>query len=426
MKSLKGSISLILIMFIWVTSAIAGNARYSLGASLSSYDNINLVPEPADSELAKSLIGTAALTEDDVNLLVNLNARFQVIKYTNDQAEDRNRGKLVATTLWKISPEHFEWYIADTFSQTAIDSFAPGAPSNEQNANVFITGPNYILRINSRNNLRFEARFADNAYANKANNNQIKATSRWLYDINSALNIGVNYESTKVKYDKGTNILDYDRSDAFFSLNYDKGLILYKFETGTTNIDYDRLGDKDVPRYLFAIESQRTRSSTLKLNVSRSLTDTASQLTYSTAQDLVNNPLLTTSNDTFIRDIANLTYTETTSAGNYWLSIYRAENSYTIRKTLNSEVDALNFVNIWNMGRNSNMAFKAYYYNTRYADPTLDREDKDSRFSLFYNHRAKRNLNLRFGIESIKRKSTVALQEYENLQLLIGIEHIFQ
>ncbi|MFK5893261.1 MAG: hypothetical protein QM504_08585 [Pseudomonadota bacterium] len=426
MKSLNGLIGVILVALLFATSALAGNARYTMGASLTNYDNIKLVPDPLDSELAKSIIGTAQLTEDDVNLLLNLTARLQVIKYTNGQAEDRNRSQLVADTLWKIRPEHFEWYLADTFSQTAIDSFSAAAPSNEQNANVLITGPNYILRINSRNNLRFEARIANNSYDNTADNSQLKGASRWLYDINSALRMSVNYESTKVKYDKDTNILNYNRSDAFFSLDYKKGLILYKIETGTTKIDYDRIGGTDVPRYLFAIESQRTRTSSLKLNLSRKLTDTASQLTYSSAVDLVNNPLLTTSNDTFVKDSVNLDFTEKTTFGNYWLSLNHTEDSYTIRKTLDRDINSISFVNTWSLRRSSNLAFKAYYFNTKYADPTLDREDKDYRYSLYYNYRAKRSLNLRFGVESIKRESTVVDQGYENLLILIGLEHIFQ
>ena len=425
MFDFKTRIAVTVSVFVYAINLNAANVSHFVGLNFTHYKNVNLVNDPAADEVSESIIGGLSIIDNTSDLVLNVNARVNAINFKKNQAPDRSTGELLANALWIIKPRQFEWFVSDTFRQTAIDSLLSNSISNQQNANAFSTGPNYFIRVNPRSNIAIEGRIENYAFENFIDNNRYSIASRWLYDVNRALNMNANYEFEMVDYQGVSSDLNYDRSDVFIGLQYQRGLNTLEAEVGATQISNNLLNDVNSARYLLSIQNERTRTSNIRLVYENILSDTSNQLLGSSNLSINNNSSLPiTSSDTFVNESVRFEYNKTTTYGSFLLSMRNRKYDYTNLTNLNQKVSSIGLVNTWNLKQGSHLSIRGDARRTLFEDSSLNREDKDYLYQATYTYSARRNISLIFDAISQKRESTVLISSYDDVRLLLTLEYV--
>jgi len=412
----------ICLLFCVSQQSIAADLRYNVGASVAHYDNINHDPSPISDESSYSIYGGVELSEENASFSSTLISQLRATQYTNDIEGDENNFKLSTENLWRINPGQLEWYIGDTFTQTAIDSLVSDTPSNRQNVNLFSTGPNYIVRVNSTNNLRFEGRLENFTYEENDDSNRLFLAARWNYELNSATRLTLNDEATTVKF-KGDST-DYNRNDIYLGIDYVRGLNMFNAEYGVARIDNDGAPNFDGNRYLIAFTNTRTKTSSIRFIFENTLTDTGSRL----LSDLNNNFFITSSSGTTANDIYteksyNARYMKALTNSTIALQLGSADRNYEIQTTLDEREKQAAIEYELHLKRTNRMTFDLRYYNTIYKDPAFNREDKDYRYSVKYLHEFMRNINFTIRVISDERISTIESEAYEDLRFILSLNY---
>ena len=423
-KSWKLNLNLFTLLLLSLNSN-AAEVDYGVRLALTHQDNVNLEPVPEESAFSKSIKGKVTLKEDAANFTADVVASLESINYSDDKALDENNGELFAELLWVIKPKQFEWYLSDKYTQSAIDLFDALSPTNKQNINAFITGPNYLVRFDNKNTIRLEGRLSDNSFEKTTNNNRLSGSVIRVYGVNANLNFGLNYSAEKTDYEDEINNSNNERDDFFFYLNYKKGLNTLNLEAGKINNNNDNGDEVDLSRYLFSLQNQRTRTSNVRIVYENSLSDTGAELL--SAEELVaidNDTLIVTSNDIFVKENFRFIYNKQTTFGDLSLTVGKSYNDYTIQQSNDHKVESVNISSITGFTERSSLEFKAGYEEMSFDDASVNRVDEDIKYSLFYTFRAKRNYNLRFDAVSLARKSTNAEENYDDLKLMVAIEYV--
>lgn len=409
-------------IFFLPLQVVAINANYSTGITIGTYENIDLVSDPVDEETSQSVFGTLSVNEDTAKLFLNINGVVNAINYRNDIVEDRTTGSLIANIVWRIKPNQFEWYLDETFTQTLTDTLGSNTPSNRENINVLSTGPNYTIRINRRNNLELEARAENHNYERNFDNNRGFAAGRWVHNVNSGLRLSLNSEAELVRFKDEVVNNDFDRFDSFLSIDYERGITVLNAEYGTTNISNELLQDISVERYLVAISSLRSRSTTIRIDYENVLSDTGRQASNLT---VISNdtPLSSATNDLFVDQTTRLQYMKRYSDSNVTYELLTGNRDYIRLTNLDVEIDGALIRGNWAINLRDNASFDFRYVKSLYLDSSIDRSDEDYRYSIAYNHRLRRQINIGLEMTSLERESNIESSSYDDLRLLITLNY---
>lgn len=406
----------------------AANVVYNAGVLFGIYENVNLISNPTESEFSQGLNLGLNVLEDSSSLYVNLDANFRSFNYSNNIAADRNNGQLLADLVWRITPGHFEWVLNNNFTQTVVDPLQSNAPANRQNANVFSTGPNYIIRLTPSNNLQLEARVENYSYQQYADNNRAATAIRWLHDVNIGLVLSLNNESELARFKNESGNLDFQRNDIFFGVNYARAANALLLEYGVTSIKNEFLDDITSDRYLFSFTNSRTQTSTIQFIYENYLSNTGDQILRLNPTDSNNGlPLNGVANDVFVTENYRLQYNKTITNGDMNFNAYSGTRRYD--RTTNLDFDGVGFgANFrWFLKRNSTVIFNYRQLQTDYIEPdpvaAITREDADKTYTIEYRYGIKRNVNVSFQAISLERISTIETRSFEDLRFFISINY---
>lgn len=417
-------IIILLLLFSISLKVSAADVSYFAGVSIGHYDNLNLENEPVDDDFSTSYLAGITVAEDNVNLFANIIATGESISYKNETAADENLGSLLAEINWRIKPGQFEWVLTDSFTQTAIDTLASDTPTNRQNVNVFSTGPNYIVRINSRNNLQFEARAENYSFEENTDNNRLFLAGRWSHDVNSSLTITLNNEAESTRFEDDIVNTDFERNDVFLELNYANGLNTVDAEYGFTHVSNENIQDIDESRYLFSMTNARTRTSSIRLAYENILSDTGSEvLDLTSGSSGTDTSVGSAANDIFVDESFILQYFKNVSSGNTVFEINTTKREYKRQTNLDEKETMALISGTWNLQRADNLLYNIEYINTQFLDPSFDREDDDKIYSITYFHRIKRNVNINFEVTSQERISSIQNESYEDLRMILSLNY---
>ena len=384
---------------------------------------------PAESELAQTLRGTISVIENTANLVANFDTTLEATRYANNQATDITTGRLLGNALWSINPGQLEWFVSDVYTQTALDPLSSNTPSNRQNVNALTTGPNYYVRINRRSNLALEARVENYTYDNsQIDNNRVFGASRLDYMFTSSISSNLRYETSQVMYEN--NVLnnrvsnpDFNRNDVFLGLFYQRNVNRAELQGGYTIINYDGMAaETRESRYLLALENRRTRTTTIRAEYSRNISDTSSDLRSVTSTDNAN--LLATSALLYVRTSTSLNITNTLSSGTLILNVYKTDSDYLTDDRRDQTEKGASLRNLWNISGNSSFAIDGSYIQSSYFNRAPQRINEDYLYGANYTYHYGRNININLRAEQAERKSTESAQTYDDTRIMLTLEYV--
>ena len=421
-------ISYFLLLLLLSSVVSAADVNYSIGLSISKYDNINLVQDPVRGETSESITGTFVIVEDSANLNATLNASLESVHYRNNQADDENIGNLFANALYVISPGRYEWFISDRFTQTLTDTFGANTPENRRNTNAFSTGPNFIWRINSRNNLNLDARAETTSFETSqsvigadADNERLEIATRWNYQLQSASSISLNYITEVVDFDNDVLNSNFDKNDLFLNFRHEKGRNTYEADTGITHIDYRDREDVHESRFSLSVLNSRTRNSSIRLRAIRNLTDTSTELLNQDIEDIDNVDTEVNAADVFLEKRISIIYNKTLSSGNLRIDLNRTINEYQQQTLLDRKEKSVFVTGEWNIRRASTLSLVAEYTNAFFVNTLV--ENDDSIYTLLYRYNARRNIEISLRATAEERKSSDLTEEFEDTRFTLSLTY---
>ena len=413
------------VTLLYAVIASSAEVHYLAGTTLMHATNINRQNTATESEVAQTLRGSVSVIENTATLVMNVDASLQATHYANNQLADATTGQMLGNALWSIRPGQLEWYASNIYTQMAIDPLSSNTPGNRQNVNALSTGPNYTMRFNSRSQLELEARAENYAFENAdTDNNRALAAARLNYRFTASISSNLNYESTKVMFENTVLNSDFARNDMFLSLHYQRNTNTAEAQGGYTIISNDNTADARASRYLLALENRRTRTTTLRAEYSRNVSDTSSNLRSITTADSTNPTLLATSAQLFIRTTARLNSTSTLSSGTLILSAHKTESDYLTDDTLDQIENGASILNSWNLNGRSTFSIDGRYIETDYTGQPVLRIDEDYIYGATYIYRYGRNININLRGEYLERESTTLLQNYEDRRIIFTLEYV--
>lgn len=131
------------------------------------------------------------------------------------------RGVFSGSADWSISPGRLDWVAEDHLGRQPVSVLASETPSNQQQTNVFSSGPTLRARLGSALRGQLDVRYI-NTWADQTsdfNSNRLSALGRlaWLLDAEDTLSVAAT--DLRVRYNAdASQPFDYDRNDAY--LNY--------------------------------------------------------------------------------------------------------------------------------------------------------------------------------------------------------------
>ena len=404
------------------SDVIAATMDYNAMVSISHYENILRVNTPVDSELSESLRVGLMFSDDTADLTTELVAEYEVIDYRNNSVDDQNVGHLNSILLWKISPEYFEWYVSDIFTQTSIDSTLSDTPSNRQDANAFSTGPNYSIRFNQRYMMDLQLRY-NNIYFEQSDydNNRVTANVSMMYDVNSLIDVSLSLNSQAVDYDNNTINDNYNRYDLFARLEYIRGLNTVDIELGNTSIDLDNDSRINETRYRLSVDNRRSSNSGIQLQAIRQVDDTSSSLLEVESSGADQYAINTSGSDVYTTTENRLIYTKAFHIGEFILSLYRTKVDYRELNTQDQDVKGVTVMNTIDTSRSSRVALGVSRLDIVYDYSVPDRVDSYSSYSIRYTYTARRNIDLDLGFESISNNSNSDVYSYDDNIIMLSL-----
>lgn len=427
MDAFEKIIFVLLGISIFLSDLRAADISYSAGVGLDYYQNVRLIPDPQRRELSKTFRGDLSYIEDVYNVESRINASINIVDYQENQIADRVLGDLIADSLWKIKPGYFEWSITDIFRQTSIDSFLSGSVSNQQNANIFSTGPNYTIRMSSRSNLRLEGRFIYNSYDVFINNKRYLFTTRFQHRLSPGNSIGLNYEAESVSFSENGSV-DYKRRDLFINMDYIRGLNSVASQVGVSRIVTEDSNKYESVMYSLALRSARTRTSVIGLEFENILSDTGRQLLSSgntIPSATVGNTLSITSGDTYINKRLRLSYNKVFSHGMFNAYATQGSYDYTVQDNLSREFSEILLSLRLDLNPRMYVVIDGVSRSTKYLDQINNRMDDDDIYSVSYIYLIQRNIDLRLKLLSQTRDSSLNTANYDDVRFSSSFEYRF-
>ena len=414
-----------LIIILACSQVKAADVSFGLDFILAKHDNVNLDLISAGDEWVNTITGTIGVIENSSNLIADVNASVSVLNYKNDPSQDTTELNLALNTLWIVNPNRFEWLVSDVYTQTLINPLLSDSQSNREDINIFTTGPNYYLRLNSQHNINFDARF-ENIYYSSTNgdSDRISTALGWEYRVNSALTNSLNAEFSTLDY-KDNTLNDYGRNDLFVRVAYQRGRNRFIAEAGVTKLEFESQGDFSEPRYLLSIQNQRTTNSDIFLEFSHRISDEATEIIDDALDPLADSATPTSvGTDIFLEDNINIRYNKTTNRFGFFAEIEGVKRNYATQDLLDMHSFQVSIQPTINFSQTASLNLEAMQLTTLYDNSILDREDVDTTYILSYNNSFSRNLRWSLSVETEQRKSTVPLFDYEDNRILATLSYI--
>lgn len=261
--------------------ALSVPVDYEVGLSALHSDNLGMVetdPKP-DTVLMPDL--RFGIEQSGSTLSLRAGGVVQYVDYVDDTFDDGFRGALSAQALWTLIPDRLQWTFEDYLSLQPIDSLAAFSPDNQQQANLFVTGPTLLLRAGNATHGQVDMRYIRSyAQDNETfNGNRLGIAARLFHDFSTTSTLSANVEAVDVKYDVLAPESEYTRYDAYGRYWRQLRDLETNIDLGYSVIKYGGVRkDESLPLARFSVNWQASPRSAVNLRLNYEFSDAAQNL----------------------------------------------------------------------------------------------------------------------------------------------------
>ena len=410
-------------------AAHAAQINYQVGVSALHSDNIGLSESGQQSDTVVSPQLRFDIEQTGSTLRLNAQGQLQYLDYRDDTFDDGFRGAFTGQALWTMIPERLDWTFEDYLSRQPIDSFAAFSPGNEQQANLFVTGPSLYLRMGQTTRSQIDLRYS-NSYAEENesfNSDRYNAAIRVLRDLSSTRMISANLEATRVVFDLAALNADYTRYDG-----YGRYWSQFRSVELTVDLGYSRLEFNDrpandawMPLVRGDLAWRVSPRSTLDLALSYEFSDAAENLAFNDTNTPIPNdfsdPAITVTPDVFKQRRAELGYSFAGERLGFELRPYYQRISY-VDSLAPDERSWGGFAQLsYKIRPLTTLSLAAAQEQRSFQDPS--RRNRDFTASLALEHQFTRHWSTRYELQRRERNSSEAGQDYDENAAIVSFSY---
>lgn len=276
----KAALSLALLAAIPCTSQ-AFDVDYEVGLAVNHSDNINLDETDPISDTVLSPQVRFDVDHEGPRVQVAARGDAQYLYYTSNTFDDELNGTFAGKLNLTVIPDRIDFVFQDYLSRQPIDELAPFTPTNEQQANVFVTGPSFYARFSGTTRGQLDLRYS-NSYAEETetfNGDRFDAAVRVLHELSPTQTISGNVKGIQANFDDLASTSDYTAYEAYVGY-----LVTRKSFDANIDVGYSELNPKvDRPSagyalFRAAVDWRMTPRSLLTTTIRHQLTDATQAL----------------------------------------------------------------------------------------------------------------------------------------------------
>lgn len=396
---------------------------YLYGYRTLHSDNIRQSQANEESENINQLYAGISLNAENSFVESNTRIYTRYDNYIKNTYEDNFLGDLDSLNSIIISPTLLTWKIDDHYHYLPIDISQTATPANNQQTNLFSTGPVVTLNASSVDKLVLEGRY--NKYQEEITDGDnhsayYAARLNHAFSINSSVEL--DYEIREYTYDNPVTYSNYTRHDAFVKY-ISKGNIndIYG-ELGNTDYKRDDNTGGEGIRSRVGLLRRMTDNATLEYNYRNELSNMSEEQSRRSSSDttIINGVNVSTRADIFRVRGGELIYKNVSSSGLVNARLWR-DNILFANVLLNEQNSGLSLQYDINTSDTNKVILVTNYTNQDFVN--LSRSDDTYLVRAAYNYFYTRNIVMDFSIERIKRISTSPSASFDENIISVGIRY---
>lgn len=378
-----------------------------------------------DEDLSVNLTGEITATNQSARYILDATYQVSTGYFANDTVDDFFNTSGAARLNVNLLPQRLNWRVANSRSVVPVNQLEGVSRDNEQVANSFTTGPELLLRLSARDDIKIN--YAYNSTTTSESNIDLDKdilTLDWEHRSNSFSEYVLMLRNESADYNNDG--LNESRQDFIGSAKFDLSSTLLHLHTGVSYVSDGSFIDDLVQPYISLKLNKRINTSTdLTVNLSNILTDTAEELSQFQFSDFTNvgdfdNPNL------IRRQSAEVSFTKTfprlvraqitldSSALDYRFD--RAQNGLTAEDQTSNGVSLEFRVPVYS---NTTVSSLAAFRATEFDQSNIT--NNDSALSLLLEQALTKHWSFSVGANLAHRDSEQDEFDYDNAALNIGL-----
>lgn len=410
-------------------AAGAVDVDYQVGVSYLHSDNISLnEADPISENLLMPQVHFTA-REDSSVLQMRMDGSLQYLMYRNDLFDDEFRGNLNAQLDWTLLPERLHWVVEDYLSQQPINTLSGFSPSNQQQVNVFVTGPSFFARLTPATTASMDLRYT-NTYAEDTNTydgDRYNVAARLLRDVSPTQKLSLNAEATRVEYDEGATAFNYKRYDAYVGYSSQTRLLDLDIQAGYSRLDMaQRSSSKNDPLVRADLSWKVASHSQFRVRANYEFADATQTLVIDTVTPGAigaepHGPVLQVSPNALRQTRFDGEYNYTSERVRLVLQPYYARIRYIDGVSQDNDIRGTSATLDYEMRPGWHLAGVVAEQRREYT--RLDRDDRDYMASAALGREFSRHWTGRFELQRRKRNSSDPGQSYSENAIIISLQY---
>lgn len=406
----------------------AVDVDYQIGLSALSSNNIALSNTDTlnDTVLSPKL----RLDVSQVGSALNLKARgeYQYLDYLDNTFSNESRSEFAGQLEWALAPQRVHFVLEDYLSSQPTDVLAAFNPGNQQQVNVFSTGPRFFARLGEVTRAQAELSYS-NTWAEKTkefNGDRVGAAARVLRDIDPTRHVGINAEIVQVSFDRAQSV-DYDRFDAFASYDEERDRLTMGIDLGYSRLNRgDGRSDDSAPLLRANLQWAIASRSTLRADISHEFADAAGDVV--ARASLIDGPIIATltnaellaNADVFRQTRVAIGYGYAGERWNVQASPYYQRINYQDTATPDQTSRGGVLSADVRLRPRLTLGAQAVYERRRFSTQAR-RVDRDYSVQLSLSQQFTRHWSTRLGVQRRERNSDDRVQSYNENQMFIDL-----
>jgi hypothetical protein len=254
---------------------------YTLGIEVEHDSNTNLSRvDPISQSIVTPGI-TFGLKEEGSTLNLTAAGAVDYRDYLQGDFADEFRTLLSGVGVWTISPQRFDWVFEDYLGRQPLNVLVPDAPANQQQTNVFTTGPTFRAHFSDALRGKLDLRYT-NTYAEQTdgfNGDRLNGTAQLAYLLDAQNTLAGALAATGVRYDKDVSApYEYDRYDLYGGYDHTTRQIKVNLAAGYSWLNFRQGSDDSGPLLRAGVTWTPTTLTTLGVHATREFADATTNL----------------------------------------------------------------------------------------------------------------------------------------------------
>ena len=307
-----------------------------------------------------------------------------------------------ATINAVLLKERLDWYVRDRAEVVRIDTLQADTPTNQEIANVLITGPTAMARFGPADRGIAEARYEVATYQKSAIKDSWKyiGALRWERTVSPSKLFSANIEARSVHAYQY-----YRKFDGYFSYVSTRPTSTFKLNLGTMLIDQYMGTQINEGTYLFDYGYKPNSRTLWSITADRQFSDSSEALVL----PVVPGDPLTRDAGMFLQEGSSLNYSYTYAEDKAIVGLFKRRRDY-IQTAIGEDAKGFRFDYTKQADRASSWRFTGMYSDTLYSDSPDN--DIEREVGAEYGFGVNREVTWKTGLIYRDRKSAIAARSF--------------